>query len=1141
MTLKTLAATVLAAIMTISAQAQENHKIAIAAHRGFWKCEAGGGAHNSIASLREAQAINAWGTEFDVHMTKDDVIVVNHDNEIGGVNIQSHDYADIKDMKLVNGETLPTLDQYLDQGAKCPTTKLVLEIKVHENRDRNRYVADKCIEALKAHGLYDPARVMFISFSYFVCERLAEVAPEFTNQYLMGDKTPEELHEAGINGLDYGYWIFDKNPDWVKRAHDLGMSVNAWTVDRPDDIQRMIDRGVDCITTNEPLVTRELLGEKELRNPVAPQIDDPVASDGATVVFGNARFTVLTPRLVRMEWAEDGRFEDRATLGIVNRHLPVPKFTVKKSGKKLTVKTSDLTLTYRGPGNFTAENLSVTFAKPGSKKEKTVWHPGLDDSANLLGTCRTLDGCDGEKTMDPYDKGVISRDGWAVIDESGRHLLVDVPTSWGKWVECRPQGERSDLYMFAYGHDYTAAVSDYIKIAGRIPMPPKYAFGYWWCRYWQYSDNELVDLASHFKSYDIPIDVMIIDMDWHETWSADEYPGLVDESGEWLGWTGYTWKKEFFPNPANHLADLHNFGVKTSLNIHPAAGIQTFEEPYERFVKDYTSRTSDYDGPKGFVKPDGKKTYVPFRIDQQEWADAYMNSVMHPFEKQGVDFWWLDWQQYRDSRYVPGLSNTFWLNYVFFNDMKRRSAEDGIYAIRPMIYHRWGGIGSHRYQVGFSGDTWATWKVLGYLPYFTSTASNVGYGYWGHDIGGHMQWGKADRTDPELYTRWLQSGVFTPIFKTHSTKDMTMEKRFWVFPDHFDAMRQAVRLRYDLAPYIYNASRQAYETGISMCRPLYYYYPEQEKAYTFTQEYLFGDDILATVVCSPADKVTGLAPRQMWFPEGNDWYDVSTGTTYKGGTEASLTYTIEENPWFVKAGSIIPMSSPSIGSLQEKSDELYLFVAPGDGTSSARVYEDDGATQAYEEEYATTLVSKTSDASSRTLTVEGRTGSYAGMLPSRKVRVVLDGILAPSEVKVDGKVLEYNRFAAHQQSGWGYDGNTLSVTVYVPSKAASEATVVEVKYAPADRALANGRKGLIKRAMALTPEVKYHFAVSVDGSKQIPKAFLNISQCGSFMTEDPASCEDFLKALNPSEAVDLFGTFPGLPSDFVAKVRAQLL
>lgn len=885
----------------------------------------------------------------------------------------------------------------------------------------------------------------------------------------------------------------------------------------------------------------------------------PQANENAQVVVGNARFTVLTSRLIRMEWAEDGKFEDRATLGITTRNLPTPEFKVRQSKSRVIITTSDLTLTYYNTGKFTKDNLSVVFqmvdlkSKKGIKK--VVWKPGMDPSGNLLGTTRTLDKYAGDDPIEPYDLGVISRDGWAVIDESERHVFVEVDSDWKYWVENRTDVDRQDWYMFAYGHEYKDAITDFTKIAGKVPLPPKYTFGYWWCRYWQYSDFEFIDLAQHFKDFNIPIDVMIIDMDWHETWAELKAntpprepggrPGR-DEFGQGIGWTGYTWKKELFPNPDNFLEQLHRMQLKTSLNLHFNNGIQPYEEPYDRFVKDYLSRTSDYDGPKGYVKEDGSKAAVPFRIDQQEWSDAYFNSIIHPFEKQGVDFWWLDWQQWRNSHYTKDLNNTFWLNYTFFNDKVRQTEYLGKEAPRPMIYHRWGGIGSHRYQVGFSGDTYATWKVLSGLPYFTATASNVGYGYWGHDIGGHMQPKGVKHTDPELYTRWIQSGVFTPIFKTHSTKNSTMEKRFWVFPDHFDPMREAVRLRYDLAPYIYTAARQTYDTGISMCRPLYYYYPEKDEAYDWKEEFMFGDDILATVVCQPVDEVTGLAERAMWFPEGNDWYDVSTGTTYKGGTTETLLYTINENPYFVKAGAIIPMAGPEITSLQYQSPELRFFVAPGDGESSTILYEDDGESQSYAEQYATTKVTKKSNASYLVLKVDPRQGSFKGMLSERNVSVVLEGVFAPKSVKINGVEVPYSRFASFDakegKTVWGYKGDDLAVIIYVGHKPADVALEISCEFGKdmEKRGILNGKKGLIKRMMDFTPETKLTFEHYTVPGMQLPSTFMTLSQCGSYITEGPINALKYLEAIDGEAMMKDYEKWERLPVEFKKKTKAQL-
>ena len=886
----------------------------------------------------------------------------------------------------------------------------------------------------------------------------------------------------------------------------------------------------------------------------------PKASAGAEVVAGKARFTVLTPRLIRMEWAEDGVFEDRATLGVVNRELPVPAFKVSKSAKKVVIRTDALTLTYTGQGEFDAKNLTVVFnmKDPSSKKgvKKVSWKPGDDDSGNLLGTARTLDGFNAEYkykygegkgegyTRDPFDKGVVSRDGWAVIDESERHVFVPVDCDWKYWVTTRPEGKRKDLYIFAYGHDYAQAVSDFTKVSGRIPIPPKYAMGYWWCRYWMYSDYELVDLAQHFKDLSIPADVMIIDMDWHETYEMKGYSKEygVDEAGERKGWTGYSWKKELFPNPESALQTLHHYKLKTSLNLHPASGIQVFEEPYERFVKDYLQRAGeDYDGPRGYRKADGSPTYVPFRMDQIAWADSYFATVLHPMEEMGVDFWWLDWQQFIYSKYVPGLSNTFWLNHTFWNDIARRSASQGLDAPRPMIYHRWGGIGSHRYQVGFSGDTHATWKVLGYLPYFTATASNVGYAYWGHDIGGHMQPHGVRSTDPELYTRWLQEGVFTPIFKTHSTKDMSMEKRFWVFPDHFDAMREAIRLRYDLSPYIYTAARQAYDKGLGICRPLYYSWPEEEKAYSLTEEFMFGDNILATVVCKPADKVTGLAERAMWFPAGCDWWDTATGTLHKGGSEAVLHYTINENPWYAKAGSIIPLAGASISNLQDPSNELRIMLVPGEGKFETSLYEDDGVSQAYEVRYATTKLSRESTSKGLKFTVAAREGDWKDAPATRVLTIILPGFEAPAKVLVDGAEVPYSRFAAKDAAEgklvWGYDGAELEARIYIPEAPVSKAQVIEVegKYA-----FVAGEKGLVKRMRAITPEAKMVFAASVSALLQLTPELLAFAGTGSFITEDPFLAASYIEALDVKALEDSLRAFGKIPEEFITKLLAQI-
>ena len=245
-------------------------KVAIVAHRGFWNCEAGGKSENSIASLKAAQDAGVWGSECDVHITADDVVIVNHDGSIGGKDIASHKFSDFANDLLPNGEHRPTIDEYLTQAAKCPSTKLIIELKPQRTEAREDALVGKVIAALKAHGMYDPQKVLFISFSQHICEKVAAEHPKFVNQFLSSNfvknETPKAYAKKGINGVDYHYKMFAINPDYVTTAHELGMSVNAWTVDKEADIKDMIKLGVDAITSNEPLRVRELLGDKEYKN-----------------------------------------------------------------------------------------------------------------------------------------------------------------------------------------------------------------------------------------------------------------------------------------------------------------------------------------------------------------------------------------------------------------------------------------------------------------------------------------------------------------------------------------------------------------------------------------------------------------------------------------------------------------------------------------------------------------------------------------------------------------------------------------------------------------------------------------------------------------------------------------------------------
>jgi alpha-glucosidase len=785
----------------------------------------------------------------------------------------------------------------------------------------------------------------------------------------------------------------------------------------------------------------------------AGEITNPVADSNAVVVAGHARFTVLTPELIRMEWAADGKFEDHASFVFLNRRLPVPKFekiiTESASGTlqsasanrpmnegitSLTITTSALTLRYSDlPGNdgFTAEKLSIELTVDG---KPVIWHPGLEDPENLQGTTRTLDGALGAKTREPIEPGLVSRSGWALVDDSERPLFDSADFSFKQgekspwpWVMERPTSERpgsyQDLYFFGYGHDYRKALGDYVKVAGRIPLPPRFAFGAWWSRYWDYTDQELDELVKGFHENDVPLDVFVIDMGWHISKPQLAALGEVDQSGHDLGWSGYTWNKTLFPDPGDFLARLHAEGLKVTLNLHPASGVEPWEQAYPAMAKAMG------------IDPATKK-YVPFAITDKKFAVNYMDLLHHPLEKQGIDFWWLDWQQEQKTE-LANVKPTWWLNYVHFTDQQREGK-------RPLLFHRWGGLGNHRYQIGFSGDTVSVWDSLAFQPWFTATAANVGYAYWSHDIGGHMP----GAVEPELYTRWVQFGAFSPILRTHTTKNPETERRIWAYPEPYSSiLRSTFQLRYAMEPYLYTEARRTYDTGVAFLRPLYYDYPEASESYDSKGEYLFGEQMLAAPVTAPADKASGLATEKVWLPNG-EWIEWATGKHLTGPTSSERTFSIDQIPVYVKAGAIVPMQPPMRYTGEKPVDPLIVNVwplAPG-ASSTYAVYEDSGKSVDYQSGvYTRTPIKATQNGDALKVEIGPVEGSFAGMLKARGFEIRLPADWPPASVSVNGLPVQHAEVGG--KGGWTFEGNTLTTVIPVSSHSTASKVTVEVRRA----------------------------------------------------------------------------------------------
>jgi len=757
------------------------------------------------------------------------------------------------------------------------------------------------------------------------------------------------------------------------------------------------------------------------------------------------RFTLIDEGTIRLEYAPDGKFvDDKSFVAVIRNYGDVPH-KASTGGSKVTITTSKFKLVYKKDGApLSPKNLTITSAK--ALGTAFTWTPGTEQKGNLKGTYRTLDGYDGNmfqysnpKTEMPLEDGLLATDGWTLIDDS-KSYLFDGAQDWD-WVKERSSADGAqDWYFMAYGHDYKGALRSFTKFAGKVPLPPRYTFGYWWSRYWSYSDKDLRDLIGNFQRLDLPLDVLVIDMDWHP---------ISEQAGG--GWTGWDWNERLFPDYKKFLAYLDEQGVKTTMNLHPADGVRPYEKKYQDFIK----RAGIENG----------KT-VEWQGSNKQYVKALFDTYLHPYVDEGVDFWWLDWQQWAKDKRLKDLDNVFWCNYIWFTDMENNGTK------RPMLYHRWGGLGNHRYQIGFSGDSYITWESLRFLPYFNSTSSNVLYGYWSHDIGGHQSKKYGTPVDPELYTRAMQMGQYLPIIRSHSTKDPSLNKEPWAFDQQTQQrLTNVINGRYALVPYIYTMARQDYETGISLCRPMYYDYPEAKEAYEMKEQYMFGDRMLIAPVTEAVNKESGLAKVKAWLPEGQ-WLEYETGTMLKGGQVVERQFTMDEYPVYVKAGSIIPYYG-KVKNLSGTGQPVIVRVFPGGDKGDFTLYEDNGEDKNYVNEYATTPLTYQRDGNRLVVSIGSRKGSYKDMPQRRDFSIALPCQKAPKSVTVDGKALPQR---GSGEGAFAYDGRNLETCISLGSIDCAKGATVEVTFASADASVTEGEKAQFHRIQNSVQDFKQHDA-----------------------------------------------------------------
>lgn len=652
-----------------------------------------------------------------------------------------------------------------------------------------------------------------------------------------------------------------------------------------------------------------------------------VANQKAMVGGKKYRITVLTERMVRIEYSSRGEFVDQQTQTVLNRSFPVPEYRVADRGSSVEVSTGYLIVTYEKDKPFSSTTLNIQMiGNPYLRKSGTWFYgdKGLESMGNLKGTASTLDNAVGDtyykdskdetKVWGEPDRpvqlcdGLMSKNGFAVIDDS-QSLVFDE----SGWVHPAPEGHQ-DIYFLNYGRDYLGILDVFFRLTGKTPMLPRYALGNWWSRFHKYTQEEYLGLLERFRTEGIPISVGVLDMDWH-------YVDIDPKYGK--GWTGYTWNQELFPDPAGMMKEIHDNGMHFSLNVHPADGVRAHEEMYPKMAK---ALGVDYE----------HESPIPFDVTSPDFMKAYFEFLHHLNEEKGVDFWWIDWQQGSNSR-IPGYDPLWMLNHYHYIDNARNG-------LRPMDFSRYAGLGSHRYPIGFSGSTFITWESLDYQPYFTANALNVGYGWWSHDIGGHRN----GYRDDELTARWVQFGVFSPIMRLHSSDETFTGKEPWKFcQDSERVMRRFLTLRHQLVPYIYTMNHRFHEENHPFIEPIYYEHPDAEESYRHRNEYYFGSQLLVNPITSKSDPETKTGSVKTWLPEGI-WFDVFTGMIYQGNRTIKMHRSIDSIPVLGKSGGILPMeSAETVSSRTDNPKHLVVKVFCG-ADGAFRLYEDDGVSLNFE-------------------------------------------------------------------------------------------------------------------------------------------------------------------------------------------------
>ena len=690
------------------------------------------------------------------------------------------------------------------------------------------------------------------------------------------------------------------------------------------------------------------------------------------------RFTVLTERLIRLEYSETGTFNDLATQLVSFRDFDVPKFEKKEDGNYLQIQTSYFNLFYsknqplKGSSLRPEQNLRIS-----TTDGKSNWYYGNPEVRNYYGNNISTETKEKERNK-KENRGLYSLDGFVSFDDSDSLRINAYGT-----IE-NPIKGNLDVYVFIYGKDFGLCVQDYFKLTGMPALIPRYALGNWWCRDLPYKDDDIKEVLNNFEKNDIPLSVLLLDKDWHIR-NTDKYKN-IDSS--------FKFNTELIKNPKELVDSIHNKGIRVGLEVNPKDGIYPFDERYEQ-IKTFLGSTTN--------------SIIELDPLNPKMLDVVLKLELEPLEQLGIDFFW---NNYKDSN----LKRLWVYNHYIFKDLARNKEKRGMILARSALET------PHKYPVLYSGKSKVSWENFMSMPFFTLSASNIGACWWSHDVGGFDE----GIEDPELYLRSVEFGTFCPILRFHAASGKYYKREPWRWDIKTrDIASRYLRLRHRLVPYLYTEAYKYHKTGAMIFQPLYYYLTKVYDDKVCRNEYYFGSELLVSPIIEPENPVMKRTIHRFYLPQGT-WYEFTTGKKYIGKFNKNgdplpyiSFYKEEDYPVFAKKGSIIPLSNKSNINNTTNPTDLEIHVFPGEN-NTYRMYEDDGISNMYENGYyLITEIDYNYMPNNYTLIIRSVEGK-SGIVPDKrnyKIRFrntkFADDVVAyfdTNKIEIDNKYIDNNDF-----------------------------------------------------------------------------------------------------------------------------------